>query len=136
MKRKSSISKEDITIKSEPQSPSVGNSQLDLNGFEDSVIGPPPEKTVKLESPVTEGIKTNKSGFGVTVEVQTNNEKDCKETQTVGKLFPPIALFSSIDVGTRGKGGTGGTCNPTFRKLLGKVPLKKLPVFVYEGAPQ
>lgn len=100
IKRKSSISKEDITIKSEPQSPSVSNSQLDLNGFEDSDIGPPPEKLVKLEGCISEGNETNKSGYGVAVEIQTNIEKDCKGTQTVGKFLASVASFSSCCLGS------------------------------------
>ena len=91
VKRKSSVSKEDVAIKSEPQSP-VNNSAMSVSVFENpDGVSPPPQKTAKLDDCGIEGSPV-KSPTHVTVEVQTTNERACKETQTLGML---IAIITS-----------------------------------------
>ena len=82
VKRKSSTSKEEVTIKSEPLSPSVSSSPFKLNNFEESSnVTPPPQKTARLEDDVKD-----KDAFAADVgpEVHIQAETACKETQTTG----------------------------------------------------
>ena len=83
-KRKSSITKEEVTIKTEPQSPSVSSPLLSLNSFEDSIASPPPEKTIRLENSVGEefSMKTDSS---MEIVAQGSRSKESKETQTTGR---------------------------------------------------
>ena len=82
-KRKSSMTKEEVKIKAEPQSPSISSPPLNLDSFEDSTTNPPPEKTARLENSVGEeySIKTDVS---VEIEAQGSKSKESKETQTTG----------------------------------------------------
>lgn len=84
VKRKPSTSKEDLVVKSEPQSPVLISSPSQMNSLDDASMSPPPMKVARLENEVCD-----KDENTMDVEPEIDNVRSvaiacCKETQTIG----------------------------------------------------